>query len=734
MIELRDYQKQAIKNLHAKIENALMTPENKVVIFQAPTGSGKTLMVSEMLKKLVSDRKSDKAFSFVWVSVRMLHEQSKEKLEKYYEDDRLIQCSYFEDLEDRKIGENEILFINWHSINKKDINIYVRENEQDNNLNSIIRNTQEEGRDIILIIDESHHTAKSEKSRELIEVISPKVTLEVSATPHLTEDVFEIERIPLSSVKAEEMIKSEISVNPEFSKKKIGDKSADELVIESALLKRKWLQLKLKEENADINPLILIQLPDAREGMDDKKRNVINILEEKFDITEKNERLAIWISEQHSDALANIEKDDNKVEVLIFKQAIALGWDCPRACILVIFRESKSFTFTIQTIGRIMRMPELKYYNEAELNKGFVFTNLPNIEITEDYAKDYITIYEAKRDDRLCNDVSIPSVYLKRQRERTRLSGKFVNIFFEVAEEYELDDKIDVKPSRIINPIMSDGRIVDVDKAGEIEHKGTIDVGLNEKELSDRFDRFIAQACSPYAPVDSSDRMKTAIYLFIKQKYKIDKYDPKAQMIVLDKENCQTFINVINLAKERFKAEVVEKLTETREVQQVEKWEVPPLISYNSKYKKQEKDKSIMKLFYAAHLSEPEENFITLMESSDKVKWWFRNGQGEIKYFAIPYKDKDGFERAFYVDFIVMMKDGRIGLFDTKSGFTAELAKERAEALARYIKEQNKKKEKKVWGGIVTFKDGSCRYNDSESYGGAISESQAPYWKILSFK
>ena len=126
MIELRDYQKKAIKNLHAKVEKVLMTPENEVVIFQAPTGSGKTLMVSEMLKKLVRDRKGDKPLSFVWISVRMLHEQSKEKLEKYYEDDRLIQCSYFEDLEDRKIGENEILFINWHSINKKDINIFVR--------------------------------------------------------------------------------------------------------------------------------------------------------------------------------------------------------------------------------------------------------------------------------------------------------------------------------------------------------------------------------------------------------------------------------------------------------------------------------------------------------------------------------------------------------------------------------------------------------------------------------
>src|SRR3989338_7776788 len=197
-MELKDYQNTAIKNLHYKIENSLRSSENEAVIFQAPTGSGKTVMVSQLLRELVKNRKDDKKFSFVWVSVRMLHEQSKEKLEKYYEDDRLLTCSYFEDLEDRRIGENEILFINWSSINKKDINIYVKENEQDNNLNSVIQNTKEEGRTIILIIDESHHTASSDKSKELIDVISPKVTLEVSATTHLTDKSSEIEKVRLS--------------------------------------------------------------------------------------------------------------------------------------------------------------------------------------------------------------------------------------------------------------------------------------------------------------------------------------------------------------------------------------------------------------------------------------------------------------------------------------------------------------------------------------------------------
>lgn len=728
MIELRDYQKEAVAVLKETVERLLRSSENEICIFQSPTGSGKTLMVSELLKALVRDREDNKKFTFVWISVRMLHEQSKEKLEKYYEDDRLLQCSYFEDLEDKKIGENEILFINWHSINKKDINIYVKENEQDNNLNSIIENTKEDGREIILIIDESHHTASSDKSKELIEVISPKVTLEVSATPQLKEGIGAYEKVNLTDVKAEEMIKSEISVNPEFSNIKVGPRSADELVIEQALKKREELAELYKKVGSNINPLILIQLPDKKSSLITKKEEVLKILRDKFNITEKNGKLAVWLSEEKTETLANIEKNDNEVEALVFKQAPALGWDCPRASILVIFRETKSFTFTIQTIGRIMRMPELAYYPEEELNKGFVFTNLADIQITEDYAKDYITIYEAKRNEKLYKEISLSSIFLRRQRERTRLSGEFVNIFSRVAADMDLEKKITLTPSKLVNPIIADGRIVNIDKMGEIERKGVIEINVSEVELQQMFDNFISQNCSPYAPVDSSDRMKTALYKFFNQRYKIEKYDPKVQRLVLGKENVQVFVDAVNLAKEKYQQEVVKQLGEKRELQEVPKWEVPVIVTYNSRYIKTDKSKSILKPHYTKKPSEPERLFIELLEGSDKVKWWFKNGESEIKYFAVLYKDETGLERAFYVDFIVQLNDGTIGLFDTKSGMTAKDAKARAEGLAKYIKAESKKG-KKLWAGIAIFVNGSWRYNDQETY--TYNEEDLSGWKLL---
>ena len=169
----------------------------------------------------------------------------------------MLRCSYFDDLEDRLIKKNEILFLNWASINKER-NIYVRENERDNNLSAVVERTKEAGRTIILVIDESHDTAKSEHSRELIAAIAPKLTVEVSATPQLTNLVDEIVGVEIADVKEEGMIKKEIAINPDFETykfdKKIADKSADVIVIEAALKKRAELAKALRRRRIGREP------------------------------------------------------------------------------------------------------------------------------------------------------------------------------------------------------------------------------------------------------------------------------------------------------------------------------------------------------------------------------------------------------------------------------------------------------------------------------------------------
>ena len=177
MFRLRNYQEKYVSELKQKIEEFLNLESSKICVFKSPTGSGKTIMMAELIHRLVNGRQDGKELSFIWITVHKLHNQSKEKLERYYEDLQTVGCSNFEDLQDRQMQDKEILFFNWHSINQEK-NVYIRENENEFNLDKVIENTKDEGREIILVIDESHHTASSEKSKEVIQKINPKITLE----------------------------------------------------------------------------------------------------------------------------------------------------------------------------------------------------------------------------------------------------------------------------------------------------------------------------------------------------------------------------------------------------------------------------------------------------------------------------------------------------------------------------------------------------------------------------
>lgn len=726
-IEFKNYQERGIVDLKQEINRLLDFEDDKVCIFKSPTGSGKTLMMAETLKRLIDSRVDGKKLSFVWIAVNKLHDQSKNNLKKYYDNFGVgIKCSYFEDLNDKKISENEILFLNWASINKKD-NIYVRTNERNNNLSKIIERTKNDGRILILIIDESHHTANSEKSKELINDIGPKVTIEVSATPQLN-NANRIVEIDLKDVKEEGMIKKEISINQGFKNyivdKNKSDKTADEIVLESALKKRIEISQKLQQEKSNINPLLLIQIPDAKAGLIDKKDSVIELLS-KYGITTDNGKLAIYLSDKDNKInLENIEKNENEVEVMIFKQAIALGWDCPRASILVLFRQWKeeNMTFSIQTLGRIMRMPEQRHYDDQNLNIGYVYTSLEDIKVADDLSKDYITVFEGKRIDNYKN-IDLVSYHSKRFREETRLSSDFVPIFFEAAENLKpknLKDRISIKHGIINTKLIADGKITNPDKeTNNIEKSGTFDIPKNEVELQNAFDMFTRNNLAPFAPeLRSIKRINDCIYRFFDKNFKMGVDDwAKIQSIVLAEENQQAFIDTINKAKELYQEKVGKGKNEI--VKNDIPWNVPKIINYNLSYKKKNYEKSVIQPYFAKSSNDKEEDseletdFMKFLELQ-KIVWWFKNGKGDGTYFAVPHTEHET-ELPFYVDFVVLCKNGSIGLFDTKGGYTAELAKSRAEGLAKYIKEQNKQG-KKLFGGIVLKENRSWRINDKLKY------------------
>ena len=709
-MNLKEYQNKAVDDLCIKAKKLLRMDGTKRLVFKSPTGSGKTVMAAEFLKQMAEDGQVH-PFACVWAAPRKLHTQSREKLHRYYANTRTLNCAEFSDLTDRQIAERQILFLNWESIHQKN-NIIIRENEQDQYLDKVLENTRDAQRNIILLIDESHHHI-SEITDELISAMAPKLIIEISATPIL-KNPDEMVAVHLQEVKAEGMIKKSVIINEGankiFGKNSSGEfsDSPDESVLQHALKKRQQLADAFRIAGAEVNPLVCVQIPDRRLEQDDNIRTAVEQNLRKSNITVENGKFAVYLSD-NKENLEGISDNNNEVEVLLFKQAIALGWDCPRAHILVLFRNWHSVIFSVQTLGRIMRMPEpdIGHYADGILNSSYVYTNLPAMSIHEDMVSSYVHVYTSWRKGDY-SPLQLPSVHRLRQREKTRISPQFSALFLQAAQEYNLHGKLNFSASKVsdtyINEYSAEG--VDAITGQTVRGNKHFDV-TNEEHLQRLFDYFVRDNLAPYYPEDRSiGNVKKAIYDFFKAPLLTTPMDfsedfEKVIKIILSDENRDHFVKVLAKAKEKYQ----EKTAGRKEpLQETKDWEVPESITYGENYRHAQGMKSIMQPFYVQEgQSGPEKAFIEFLEQHENVCWWYKNGESESMYFAVPYTE-NGEQHPFYVDFIVRLKDGRIGLFDTKGEITIQVAKEKSDGLLAYIKDINRNRPaaEKLIGGIVT--------------------------------
>lgn len=435
------YQQKAVDELVNKTIDLLGLQGNRhTLVFQSPTGSGKTVMASEMLMRLnqeLAERPDAPCteVAYIWIAPNKLHEQSYFKMKNYFTENCALRPVFYDELEhsaDNYIKPGEILFVNWESINK-DKNLMVRETENSASLYDITRRTQDDnGIPIVLVIDEEHQfgSKNAKKSEKVLTTIQPKVEIRMSATPDPREAEWVV--VPRQKVIEEEMIKENIVLNPALNFKDPHGSLNQHLI---------WLALKKRQELADaysalgveINPLLLIQLPnDISENLtadDTKIKDEVIATLDAYGINTTNGKLAIWLSGEKTN-LDNIDHPNSPTEVLLFKQAIALGWDCPRAAVLLIFRKIESFQFSAQTVGRILRMPEQKYYTDQRLNQGYVYTNLSKeiIEIVKD-DMDYLSTNVVVLRREGINNIVLDSVYRERlSTDRNRLGTDFKEV------------------------------------------------------------------------------------------------------------------------------------------------------------------------------------------------------------------------------------------------------------------------------------------------------------------
>lgn len=757
MLKQVRYQETAVNELVSKTIKLLNSAgQRKKLVFKAPTGSGKTVMASEMLGRLVSelpertDCNYDK-IALIWIAPNKLHEQSYFKMKNFFTETRILQPLIYDELDhssESYIQHGEILFVNWESINK-DNAVMIRETENSASLYDITRRTQEDNHiPIVVVIDEEHMfgTKNAKKCEKVLQNINPKLEIRISATPITKGD--EMVNVLREDVIAEEMIKSGIVLNPAIDVARSDGLTANQWLIKEALNKRNELAAAYRELGVGINPLLLIQLPndssEANTAEDNTiKEEVIEYLRAMHDITTDNGKLAVWLSNEKEN-LANLEAPDNLTEVLLFKQAIALGWDCPRASVLLIFRKLDSFTFTMQTIGRILRMPEQKYYSKEALNMGYVYTDLSRdkIQIVKDDL-DYISKLTARRRANL-NNVKLQSVYVERKgTDRMRLGTGFKTVLKEQMakgwtkiyepslfdlfgdddspEPFSLDSKAPDNRAAASKYINFNVKSISIDipkdlpilnELGIIEVNSKVKFARTESELKRVFDDFCLKQLTEWEKHQSLAMLENAIEEAMESLF--DVFETDVKKIVLYHGNRPKFVEIIHAALNAYKQTMnMRRKASERDLISYE-WEIPEERVYNEQVNyvdDTKKNHALMPFITSRNASYQELNFSEFLERNTQyIDWWYKNGDNGIMNYAISYKNVRGDQSLFYVDYVIRMKNGQIFLFDTKSQNSDENAPNKHNALWEYMK-SDENSALGLKGGVLIFDHENWKYS-----------------------
>jgi len=756
-ISLKRYQETAVEQLVNTVK-ALLSKEGlkKVCVFQAPTGSGKTLMTAKFIEELIKDL-PEQDLCFVWVTIGKgeLHLQSKRALEKIYGGAPRVSLVEEEFTGGRqRIVRNEIVVVNWEKLRSKDResgdwkNVLMKEGEKIN-FRDVLAKTREQ-RKIILIIDESHIGATAERTNELREEINADVILEMSATPKIQPDPRDLARGAAGFVFVEPkdvieagVIKKELIINEKIDKIAKDESDSQEVVLEAAYEKRRELKKLFEAGGSKINPLVLIQIPTAEAGKD--KIEAVKEFLSRRHIAEANGKLAIWLAEQKSDTLDWIAEPDNEIEFLIFKQAVDTGWDCPRAHILVKFRESHSETFEIQTVGRILRMPELKHYADEALNTGYIYTNVQSIIVKkEEYNPNIIKHLKAVRKD-CYKEIKISSYYRSRV-DYGDITSSFDPVFEKVAcaefgitransvsENKKLLEKkgVVVNLKRFQQEIIQDARIEGEsfdELEGRIDSEQKARLNIAGNDLQAAFEQIIKNNLGSFRNIKRSvPKVKTTIYVWF-QKYLGSKdWDEQAMMvqkIIVHNGNRPVFERILSKAVEEYKSVREQEIAKrAAESEQAYEFDIPKESFYNQYTDEIVEAKNYVyePCYLNIDRSGPEREFEKYLESKAIAKhivWWWKNGEDKKDYFGIRYEYPAGVVHTFYPDYLVQFNDGAIGIFEIKDQRDQDgssYTKAKAESLQAYLKE-HAKKYLNLFGGIVIQVNGIWRVNQKPYY------------------
>ena len=666
-IKLKDFQINTVN----KLLDATSIGSKKEVLLQAPTGSGKTIILLSYIEEYL---KENNKMVFVWLTPGKgdLEEQSRKKMIKFlpHHNTKNIQDVLLQGFEAK-----DTAFINWETITKKDNNA-LKEAER-KNLYERVREAHNNGYKFIIIVDEEHLN-KTVKAEAILQYMNPEYIVRVSATTKTNKEAEFIKIDELEVINAG-LITRALYINENVSNQTTLS-NEHEYLLDLAINKRKAIKDEYTKLGVQVNPLIIIQVPNKS---DDLIKQIEKILEER-NYTYDRKNLAIWLSDRKEN-IEDIENNESNQAVLIMKQAISTGWDCPRAKILVKLRDNMSEDFETQTIGRIRRMPQAHHYDNVLLDNCYLYT----------FDEKYET---AVKQELGSNAYDTKVIFLKNEYKNFTLKKiTFDNAFdgfderqtFNILHEYYIEkykltsnkknNKTILEANEYVFKDTIDNYIVqdkivrinsdELQNANRIKVSSTVSTNKNGFELRHSINVISSKIGMRY------DRTRLMLErMFFRGKLFTKKF--------VDLSLIEFYAFVINnedILKHDFQEAVSQKSRQMKmklDELKILDWKAPEMdyIKYDPKMKDTTiYEKSIYMNYPNSTIkSKSERMFEFFCEHNENIKWFYKNGESSSDYFSIVYVDAVNHKWHFYPDFIVCDKDNKIWIIETKGGENAD--------------------------------------------------------------
>lgn len=445
------------------------------------------------------------------------------------------------------------------------------------------------------------------------------------------------------------------------------------------------------------------------------------------------ENIAVWLSGEHTN-VEQIEKNNSTVNYLLMKQAVATGWDAPRAKILVKLRLNTSKRFTIQTIGRIRRMPEQRHYNNELLDNSYVYSNdenyvydiikgkmgsgLTQMGLKEGVTPDIFGVTSFKRKELANNDLN---EVVKRMHEGFK-------------KEFKLTTDVKQNQKRLEEygflfgtTIYSDVPTGKVTRLEDFVNLDTIRVDfpiIDTRQWGYRYDA-VMKILQPYLHVGSDLRNIRAIIadLFA---YGEPGSEVKPLLQLRPKERYAFVINNAKKLRDTVKAMdasltfAIQQNLFNNDFTNNYKY-IPLTLKLREGYLDSGEKKPLLKKNVYEGYSEanwfkqsnPEKMFESRVESIDNIKWIYRSKDLGEDYFSIPY---NGNTRDFFPDYLVKTIDDTTYIIEVKGGQGQNIddySESKFNALKDYVHALNDKSIQFAFVRPSLRHDGMLMYNNT---------------------